>query len=206
MQPHAQHLCSMKYSDKDKIFSEMILFEDNHLCIAIKPAGMVVPIENDPQNSLEGYLKRLYQKKLGKEAIFLRPIHRLDKPVCGIVVFARSSKALKRLHEAQRNKTIQKYYLACVTGEVQTHSKILNHQLVHGNFRAEVVAKGGKNAQLKYRSIVKKQSHSLLAVRLMTGRYHQIRAQLSAMGHPIIGDQKIWRKRQRQRLDSIVPH
>lgn len=180
----------MKYSDKDSHIKLRLLYSDNHLCVVIKPPGMVVPIENDPENSLEYLVKLHFQKELGKKVVFLQPIHRLDKPVGGLVVFARSSKALSRMNEAQRNKDYQKFYLVKVCGAVKKERDVLVHQLIHDEYFAKVVKKGGKEAILTYRRVYSKPQESLLVVQLHSGRYHQIRAQLSAIGHPIIGDSK----------------
>lgn len=190
MQPLQQPLCSMKYLDKEPGIEPKILYSDNHLCVVVKPPGMVVPIENNHVKSLEGFLKEYFQKELQKDVIFLRPIHRLDKPVGGIVIFARSSKALKRLQEAQRNKEIKKFYIAKVHGKVKEKRALLSDKLIHGDHRAEVDEIHGKEAKLYYRVIKVYSDESLLTIRLITGRYHQIRAQLSNIGHPIIGDHK----------------
>lgn len=180
----------MKYFDKDKGAKPQILYSDNHLCVALKPPGIVVPIENNAHESLEGYLKAYFQKTLRKETVYLRPMHRLDKPVGGIVIFARSSKAMRRLQEAQRNKEIKKFYIAKVHGRVKENKKILVHKLVHGDYRALIDNEKGKEAKLYYRAIKAYSNESILSIRLFTGRYHQIRAQLSNIGHPIIGDHK----------------
>lgn len=180
----------MKSLDKDNPFKPEILFSDNHICVVVKPPGMVVPIENHQVENLEGHLKKHFQKVLNKETVFLKPIHRIDKPVGGIVIFARSSKALKRLQEAQRLKQIEKFYLAKVHGKVKQARALLTHLLVHGDHRAEIDFKNGKESQLRYQKVTEDQSNSLLSIRLLTGRYHQIRIQLSAIGHPIIGDIK----------------
>ena len=180
----------MKFSDKDNPFKPQILFSDNHICVAVKPPGMVVPIENNQIENLEHYLKSYFQNLLGKETVFIRPIHRIDKPVGGIVVFARSSKAVKRLQESQRAGDIKKFYVAKVHGLVTKPKEVLTHRLIHGDYRAEIVKSGGKEARLYYRRLKSNQEESLLSIRLLTGRYHQIRIQLSSIGHPIIGDHK----------------
>lgn len=178
----------MKFSDKDS--KPQIVYSDNHVCVALKPPGMVVQMEDNQRESLESYLKSYFQRLLDKETIYLLPIHRLDKPVGGLVVFARSSKAMKRLQEAQRNKEIQKFYVAKVHGVLKQKRALLKHFLFHGDYRAIVDPKRGKEAKLLYRVIREFRDESLLTIRLLTGRYHQIRAQLSAIGHPILGDEK----------------
>lgn len=192
----------MKFLDNDALYEPHILFDDNHLCIAVKPPGMAVPIENSGDESLEGFLLNYYRKKLCKETIFLQPIHRLDKPVGGIVIFARSSKALQRMQEAQRQKEIAKFYLAKVHGKIRKNKAILKHFLIHGDHEAHVVESGGKEAQLKYICLEKNSESSLLMIQLLTGRYHQIRVQLSTIGHPVIGDQKYgsWTKMRQNKI------
>jgi len=180
----------MKYLDKEKGTKPQILYSDNHICVALKPPGMVVPIENNVRESLEGYLKAHFQKELNKEIIYLRPMHRLDKPVGGIVVFARSSKAMRRLQEAQKKKEIKKFYFAKVHGRIKKSRDLLVHKLIHGDYRAEIDEEHGKEAKLCYRALKRYSNESVLSIRLLTGRYHQIRMQLSDIGHPILGDHK----------------
>lgn len=178
----------MKFLDKDN--KPQVIYSDNHICVALKPPGMVVPIENNQRENLEAYLKTYFQKKLNKETIYLRPMHRLDKPVGGLVVFARSSKAMKRLQESQRNKQIQKFYVAKVHGVLRQKKALLRHFLFHGDYQAIIDPKKGKESKLLYRVVEESKNTSLLSVRLLTGRYHQIRAQFSTIGHPILGDNK----------------
>lgn len=174
----------MKFLDKEP----KIIFHDSHLLVAIKPAGLVVPIEDRGVDSFEGWIKEHLKKKLKKETIFLRPIHRLDKPVEGIVVFARSSKALSRLNKAQREKQFEKFYVAKVSGTLRKSHGLLRHFMIHGDYRAEIVKKEGKEAKLLYRCLQSDKKESLLSIKLQSGRYHQIRAQFAFVGHPILGD------------------
>ncbi len=179
----------MKSLDKDRTLTKpRILFCDSHLLVAYKPAGLVVPIEDRGVHSLEGFLVEHLKKTLQKETVFLRPIHRLDKPVEGLVLFARSSKALSRLNQAQRDKQIEKFYVARVSGTFKKKRGLLVHQMVHGDFRADIVKQGGKEAKLLYRVVRENNQESLLTLKLLTGRYHQIRAQLSTEKAPILGD------------------
>ncbi len=180
----------MKRFDKDTLFNPFILYEDNHLCVAYKPPGFVVPIENHPVTSLEGFLIAHYQQKLKKETVFLRPIHRLDKPVGGIVVFARSSKGLKRLQEAQKKKGFDKFYVALTDSKMMSYKGDLINELIHGDHRAEIVKSGGKLSKLSYRVLKQGSQKSLVCIRLHTGRYHQIRVQFQSVGSPIVGDAK----------------
>jgi 23S rRNA pseudouridine1911/1915/1917 synthase len=168
-----------------------VIYIDNHLLIAVKPAG--IPTQPPGDNFLDQakeYIKKRFQKP-GK--VFLEPIHRLDKPVSGLVLFARTSKALSRLQEMMRNQLIEKTYFAEVEGSLPAHEGTLEHYLLHGEHRAIVVSpthKEGKRARLHYRVLKTEKGKSFVAIQLETGRYHQIRAQFSAMGCPVVGDQK----------------
>lgn len=171
-----------------------ILFEDNHLLVMNKPAGLLTQPSGTEQDSLQEqakeWIKTTYQKP-GK--VFLEAVHRLDKPVSGIVAFGRTSKAVSRLNEATRNKEMKKWYYALVENGPKDNEGILEHYLIHDDYRAQIVFKDhpeGKYASLSYRVITRNLTTSLLEIELNTGRYHQIRAQLSAIGCPIIGDDK----------------
>ena len=155
------------------------LYEDNHLLVVNKPAGMLTQ-GNEVEDGLEEILKKSYR--------FLHSVHRLDRPVSGIVVFAKSSKALSRLNASQRDGKWTKKYLARVEGKLEGE-KTLTHRLIHGDRKAEI-NEDGKLASLHYTVIQNDRESSLLEITLQTGRYHQIRIQLSSIGHPILGDKK----------------
>ncbi|HPE85652.1 MAG: RluA family pseudouridine synthase [Chlamydiia bacterium] len=159
-------------------FSVNVLFEDNHLLIVEKPAGVLTQ-GNQNEDGLEELLRQKHR--------FLHCVHRLDKPVSGIVVFAKSSKALSRLNVSQRESLWTKKYLARVEGRL-SGSGTLKHHLIHGDHRAEIHPEG-KLSILDY-TVLEEGDTTLLEITLRTGRYHQIRAQLSAIGHPILGDHK----------------
>ena len=169
----------MKSLDK-----ESIVFLDNHLFAVDKPP--MVETQGEFLTAAKEWIKHRFEKK---GAVFLEPIHRLDKPVSGIVLFARTSKALTRLHGEMREREIKKTYQAIVEGSPPQKEGTLRHHLTHGEFRAHVDAKG-KEAILHYRILEKRGNKTLLEISLETGRYHQIRAQLSAIGCPILGDKK----------------
>ena len=161
---------------------------DNHVLVAIKPHEMAT--QPDFVEVVKGYVKRKYNKPGN---VFLEPIHRLDKPASGLVLFARTSKALSRLQEQMREREIEKIYHAWVEGAPPKPKGELRHLLIHGSHRAEISPpgnKGGKEAILEYEVIKKEKHRSLLRIHLLTGRYHQIRAQFSAIGCPILGDKK----------------
>lgn len=163
---------------------ENIIFCDNHLLVVDKPKGIAT--QPDLVELAKAWIKKTF-KKAGN--VFLEPVHRLDKPVSGLVLFARTSKALSRLQKMMRERAIRKTYRAKVEGGLSCVEGTLRHRLIHSDFHAKVDEKG-KGAILHYRVIEVKGSHSLVEIVLETGRYHQIRAQFAAIGHPILGDRK----------------
>jgi 23S rRNA pseudouridine1911/1915/1917 synthase len=173
-----------------------ILFEDNHLIAAFKKSGQTVQPEPGKPISLEEEVKSYIKEKYQKEgAVFLGVIHRLDMPVSGVVLFARTSKALARMNEKFHDREVSKIYEAWVENSPKLQEDTLTNFLKRDEnknftkaFSSEV--KGALKAQLRY-SVLKKQGNkTLLRIELLTGRKHQIRAQLSAMGCPIVGDYK----------------
>ena len=171
-----------------------IIFCDNHLLVTNKPCGLLTQPDDSGSDSLEVYAKQWVKKEYHKPGnVYLHAIHRLDKPVSGLVLFARTSKALSRLNEQSRNLEIQRVYTAEVEGILPLKEGRLDHYLIHGDHRA-IIAKAtdkeAKHARLTYQ-VKKYHSHStLVSIELETGRYHQIRAQFSASGHPVIGDKR----------------
>ncbi|NGX50756.1 MAG: Ribosomal large subunit pseudouridine synthase C [Chlamydiae bacterium] len=181
----------MKSSDKEINIKELdVLYLDNHLLAVNKPAGLLTQPNNSDAPDLETAAKAWLKKKFNKKGnVFLHPIHRLDKPVSGIVLFARTSKALSRLNSQMREKTIEKIYLARVEGHLKAKAASLKHTLTHGDHRAHLSPEG-KEAHLSY-TVCKSDAHStLVEITLHTGRYHQIRIQFASIGHPIVGDIK----------------
>lgn len=176
----------MSYNYKMKV-----IFVDNHLLAVEKP--ILVPTQGE-QDSLHELAKKWVKKTYEKTGnVFLEPVHRLDKPVGGVVLFARTSKALSRLNEAMREKTYQKIYLARIAGRPAQDEGTLEHYLVHDDFYARIVSPENpeaKKAILTYEVLFTSDNISTVRIQLITGRYHQIRAQFSAIGHPIVGDAK----------------
>jgi 23S rRNA pseudouridine1911/1915/1917 synthase len=171
-----------------------ILYCDNHLLIANKPAGLLTQPDETGRDSLEQVAKDWVKVEYNKAGnVFLHAIHRLDRPVSGMVIFARTSKALSRLNEQSRNLEIQRTYTAEVEGILSIKEGKLDHYLIHGEHRALLATKGdkgAKHARLTYRVLRYLPRSTLVEIDLETGRYHQIRAQFSAIGHPIIGDRR----------------
>ncbi len=185
------------------------LFEDNHLLVLNKPAGLLTQPSGTEQDSLEqqakAWLKEVYHKPGN---VFLEAIHRLDKPVSGIVVFGKTSKALTRLNASIRAKQARKIYWAWVEGSIALNEGELEHFLLHDDFHARVVDANhpeGKIARLIYRVLKRKKERTLLEIELVTGRYHQIRLQLAALGHPIWGDHK-YGARSKYEPEAIALH
>lgn len=169
-----------------------IIYFDNHLLIANKPSGMTTQPNGIAPTSLEDFCKNWVKEKYEKPGnIFLHALHRLDKPASGLVLFAKTSKALSRLNASMRAKTPLKTYLTIIEGHLPSLHGTLEHYLVHGDHQAEISSKTNPNAKfarLHYATLKKTDRHSFLEVTLETGRYHQIRAQMAAMGTPIVGD------------------
>lgn len=177
----------MKFIVKD---TPEIIYLDNHLLAIDKPNGMLTQPSPDCFESLEVWGKAFLKKKFDKKGkVFLEACHRLDKVASGIVLFARTSKALSRIQESLREGQWKKSYLALVSGHFEKKEGILEDFLSHGEFQAKRDL-NGKKAKLEYRVLEENDDSSLLEVVLETGRYHQIRIQLATRGHPIIGDKK----------------
>lgn len=170
-----------------------ILFEDNHLLVVSKPANLATQPASGHSDSMEDQAKAYIKAKYNKPGnVYLHAIHRLDTPVSGIVVFAKTSKALSRLQASMREGKTKKIYKAWVEGDLKD-SGTLEDWLIHGDFRAlksKEGAEGAKRCLLNYRVEKKERDKSLVEIELKTGRYHQIRAQFALRGHPIWGDVK----------------
>ncbi len=166
---------------------------DNHLLALYKPAGLLVQGDETEDVCLldlaKGWLKVKYEKP-GR--VFLGVVHRLDRPVAGVLLFARTSKAAARLSEQFRTGMVDKRYLAVVQGRVRRSEGKLVHRLERRDNRSsrivEETGTAAQEARLSYRVLDRSLSHSLLEVSLETGRRHQIRVQLAHIGHPIVGD------------------
>lgn len=173
-----------------------ILYEDNHLLVVEKPVNIPVQEDSTEDMDLLTILKNDIKIRYGKPGnVYLGLIHRLDRPVGGVMVFAKTSKAATRLSDSLRRQSIKRKYFAAVRGNPPENKGILEHYLVKDPKKNIVHAvpahyKGAKRAILDYQTLGKTKNMSLLSVRLHTGRSHQIRVQLSEVGCPLYGDQK----------------
>jgi len=169
-----------------------VLYEDNHLLALNKPAGLLTQPSGTPGDSLEARAKAWIKQTRNKPGeVYLHAVHRLDRPVSGIVLFARTSKALGRMNQLMRNREVHKVYHAVITGRLPGDEGTLRHHLRHAHMHSELAGEhetGSRQGILHYRVMGRSRSMSLVEIRLETGRYHQIRAQLAGSGCPILGD------------------
>src|SRR5574344_389495 len=178
-----------------------VLYEDNHIIIVNKQSGEIVQGDKTGDTPLsdtvKDYIKEKYQKPGN---VFLGVVHRLDRPVSGIVVFARTSKALARLNEMFRNGDGQKTYWAITKNtpaqpEGTLENWVVRNEKQNKSYAYDHEVPQSKKALLKYKVIGHNDNYALIEVQLMTGRHHQIRCQLATMGCPIKGDLKYGAKR-----------
>ena len=173
-----------------------VLFEDNHLIVINKQSGDIVQGDKTGDKPLSDIVKEYIKEKYQKPGnVFLGVTHRIDRPTTGIIVFAKTSKALERFNKMLRNKEVRKTYWAVVKNKPQKDSDTLTGFLRKNpknnkstSYSSEI--EGSKKAVLHYKIIKSLNNYHLLEVDLETGRHHQIRCQLSAIGSPIKGDLK----------------
>lgn len=180
------------------MYKPTVVYEDNHLLCVSKRPGEIVQGDktgDEPMSeALKGWLKEKYNKPSN---VYLGVIHRLDRPVGGLVLFAKTSKALSRMNELFRTGDVSKRYWAVVTARPPKHSDTLEQYLVRNESqnksyvaRQGAATPGAKLARLSYRLLASGEHYHLLEIELHTGRHHQIRCQLAALGCPIKGDLK----------------
>ena len=174
---------------------DRIIYIDNHLIAVTKPAGLLTQPDRNTDESLIDQTRQWIKEKYNKpNNIFLGLVHRLDRNVSGVVLFARTSKAASRLSKQFREGTPKKHYRALVLGKLKKEQTTLVHYLrKEKSLRATVFPREtptAKRSELSYEVINSLEKKSLLEVSLSTGRFHQIRAQMAFIGHPILGDVK----------------
>lgn len=187
-----------KISIKNEEISLKVIYEDNHIIVVEKPVN--IPSQGDKTGDIDmltiikQYLKEKYNKPGN---VYLGLVHRLDRPVGGVMVFAKTSKAAARLSEQVRNKTFKKKYLVIADGRFEQEKGVLSDYLLKNekNNMSKVVKENTKNsklAELDYETLKydEELNLSVLKINLHTGRHHQIRVQLSSRNHSIYGDQK----------------
>lgn len=181
------------HSTKDNL---QVLFEDNHLIAINKRSGDIVQGDKTGDIPLSEVVKEYLAEKYQKPGnVFLGVVHRLDRPTSGVVLFARTSKALTRLNKLFAERMTEKVYWAVVKGKLLKKRDLLIHYLKRNTKQNKSYAHSkevtqSKKAILTYEVINELDHYSVLQIRLETGRHHQIRSQLSAIGHPIKGDLK----------------
>ena len=173
-----------------------IIYEDNHIIVVNKNGSEIVQVDKTNDISLEMRLKDYIKEKYNKPGeVFVGVVHRIDRPVSGLVIFARTSKALTRLNEMFKEKRIEKIYWAIVKDRPAEPEGTLEHYITRNTktnkaycYLKEVA--GSKKCILHYKTIASSDKYHLLEINLETGRHHQIRCQLASLGCPIKGDLK----------------
>ncbi|QVK18018.1 RluA family pseudouridine synthase [Mycoplasmatota bacterium] len=176
-----------------------ILYEDNHIIVVVKEPGILSQEDNTGDKDMLTLIKSYLKEKFNKPGnVFLGLIHRLDRMVGGVMIFAKTSKAASRLSEQVRNHSFQKKYLAVVHGKTKVEDTLINY--LKKDVRTNTVyvkpqeVSQVKRAELHYKRIQFKDNLSLVDIDLKTGRPHQIRVQFSHIHHPLIGDKKYGKK------------
>ncbi len=178
-----------------------ILYEDNHIIAVNKKSSDIVQADKTGDEPLSEKVKKYIKKKYNKPGgVFLGVVHRIDRPVSGVIIFAKTSKALSRLNTLFREKKIKKTYLAIVKNKPNPTKNTLIHYLKKNNLKNKSSAfkksvDGSLKSELEYELIKSLDNYYLLKITPKTGRHHQIRVQLSTIGSPIKGDLKYGAKR-----------
>ncbi|MDB8793955.1 RluA family pseudouridine synthase [Romboutsia sp. 1001216sp1] len=173
-----------------------VIYEDNHLLVVEKPVNILSQGDDTNDKDMVNLLKQYVKEKYNKPGnVYIGLVHRLDRPVGGVMVFAKTSKAASRLSDQVRTKTFKKTYRAVIHGTMNKESDTLKDYL-YKNKKTNMVSvvkkdhKEAKNAELSYKTLSTKGKFSLVEIDLKTGRPHQIRVQFSSRKHPLFGDQR----------------
>ncbi len=181
---------------EDLVKNLNVLYEDNHLIVVEKPINIPTCADSSKDIDLINIVKTYIKEKYNKPGnVYLGLVHRLDRPVGGLMVFAKTSKAASRLNEQIRNDEILKKYYAVIQGVLTLkEGKFEDHLLKDSKTNIVKIDRAGKYAMLEYKVLSEKEALSLIDVNLHTGRSHQIRVQFSSRNCPLYGDQKYNKK------------
>lgn len=172
-----------------------ILYEDNHIIVLEKPINVPTCLDESKDMDLLSMVKLYLKEKYNKPGnVYAGLVHRLDRPVGGVMVFAKTSKAAKRLSEEVRNKTFKKEYYAVIDGVIKEDGHFEDYLEKDAKKNVVHVSPSGKYASLSYSVLDIKEDKTLVKVSLETGRSHQIRVQFSSRNYPLFGDQKYNKK------------
>lgn len=171
-----------------------VLYEDNHIIVVLKPINVPVCLDESLDVDLFNMVKKYLEDKYDKKNAFVGLVHRLDRPVGGIMVFAKTSKAASRLSDQIRKKEFEKKYYAVVLGEVPLNGRFVDKLEKNTKKNISFVSEKGKECSLVFKRIKTNGKLSLVSINLETGRSHQIRVQFSSHGYPLYGDQKYNKK------------
>ncbi|MFL2572870.1 MAG: RluA family pseudouridine synthase [Flavobacteriales bacterium] len=176
-----------------------ILYEDNHLIAINKKSGDIVQGDKTGDEPLSEKLKKFIKHKYNKPGnVYLGTIHRIDRPTSGVLLFAKTSKALSRMNEKFRNNEVDKTYWAVVKNKLPKKNDVIENYLTKNQVKNKSFisnSKNGKYSKLEYKQVKKLDNYFIYEINPFTGRHHQIRVQLASMGSPIKGDLKYGAKR-----------
>lgn len=170
-----------------------ILYEDNHIIVVFKPSNVLSQGDATRDIDMLTIIKKYIKEKYNKPGnVYLGLVHRLDRPVQGIMVFAKSSKAASRLFKDIKEHRFHKTYLAVVRGIIpKKEGELVDYLIKDSDGNTKVVNENiGKKSVLKYKVIDEKDNYSLVEIELLTGRHHQIRVQFASRGYPLVGDNR----------------
>lgn len=185
-----------------------VIYEDNHLLVVEKPANMPMVLDESKDLDLLTMAKQYIKEKYNKPGeVYLGLVHRLDRPVSGICVFARTSKAAARLSELIRKNQFHKEYIAVVqNNNLQNEACLEDYLLKNEKTNTTIVHPNGKYAKLEYHILAKNNELALIKIILHTGRSHQIRVQFASRNHPLFGDQRYNKQAKKGQQIALFSH
>ena len=193
----------------DELQKINILYEDNHIIVVEKPINIPVCEDSSHDRDLLTMLKSYIKYKYNKPGnVYLGLVHRLDRPVGGVMVFAKTSKAASRLGKQVSSNQLKKVYYAVVEGKIDKEGEMVDYLIKDNKTNYSYVGdkNHGKEARLKYKRISYNNNYSLVEIFLDTGRSHQIRVQFSSRGFPLIGDQRYGKNRDGKTSIALFSH